>query len=413
MDRYDVAIIGAGAAGTMAAIRAGQLKKRVALIERNDCIGKKILMTGKGRCNVTNSASIDEFMKRFGKGGEFFRTAFTKLSNEDLIDYFKDNGLELKTERQGRVFPATDNARSVTDLLKKLLSLNGVEVIYNSRATDIKHSNDGFRIICDDEKTIDASKVVLTTGGASYKVTGSTGDGFKIAKELGHTILSLRGALVPLKTKDTWVKDVQGLALKNIRVTFIAEKKKIVSEIGEMIFTHFGVSGPLVLDLSGDVVSLIEAGRDAKMYIDLKPGLTEDEMERKLLFEIKDQGAKEVRNFLKTMLPVNIIPIFMALSNVEHSRKVNQITQVERRAMLKNFKAMPLTISGALPIEEAMVTNGGVSTKEINPRTMESKLVPGLFFAGEIIDGAASSGGYNLQQAFSTGYLAGEGASNA
>lgn len=413
MSVYDIAVIGAGPAGTMAAIRAGQLKKRVVLVERNDIIGKKILLTGKGRCNVTNTAPLDDFLSKFGKDGAFFRTAFSRLSNEDLIDFFKARGLELKAERQGRVFPITDNAISITQTLKECLSENHVDIRYNARIKNIRQKEGIFHIDLTEGNTIEAKKVILAMGGASYKATGSTGDGFVIAKELGHTITALRPGLVPLRTEEAWTKEVQGLTLKNIRLTFTYGKKRIVSEIGELLFTHFGVSGPLILDLSAYITGLLEEYPKIGLFIDLKPGLEPKQIENKILAEIKLLGKKEIKNFLKIFLPVNLIPIFARLANLDPDKKANQITQEGRRLMINTFKAMPLTIVGSLPIEEAMVTCGGVSKNEINPRTMESKIVPGVYFAGEIIDGSASSGGYNLQQAFSTGYLAGEAAANA
>lgn len=413
METYDIVVIGGGPAGAMAAIRAGQLKKRVFLIERNEDIGRKILLTGKGRCNITNTALIDEFMDRFGKDGEFLRTALSTFSNEDLMDFFKSEGLELKVERQGRVFPASDNAVSVVQTLKECLKKYSVEVACSSRVRQIVKDNRFFRLHIGSANEFSAKRVIIATGGASYKATGSSGDGFLIAQELGHSITPLKGGLVPLRTKELWVKDVQGLALKNIRLIFVGGKKKIMSDVGEMIFTHFGVSGPLVLDLSAKIAAILENEKEVSLFIDLKPGLNPEQIEKKLLSEIRAQGVKELKGFLKTFLPVNLIPIFMNLMGLNSTKKVHQITQKERSAMQKMLKAMPLTVIGTLPIEEAMVTCGGVSLKEINPRTMESKIVPGLYFAGEILDGCASSGGYNLQQAFSTGYLAGENAANA
>ncbi|MFA5085548.1 MAG: aminoacetone oxidase family FAD-binding enzyme, partial [Candidatus Omnitrophota bacterium] len=286
---YDIAVVGAGAAGSMAAIRAGLSKKNVVLVERNDLIGKKILMTGRGRCNLTNSGKMDLFIEKFGRPGQFLRSAFYAFSNEDVMDFFKANALELKSERQGRVFPATDNARSVTGVLEKCLKENKVEIIYKARVSALK--KDGENFILDTEAgPIAAKKIILATGGASYKDTGSSGDGFQMAQALGHAILPLRPGLVPLKTKETWVKDVQGLTLKNIRLIFIAGKKKITSDIGEMLFTHFGVSGPLVLDLSADIVRLLSEEGQMNLMIDLKPGIDGSEMDDKLLREIKEHG---------------------------------------------------------------------------------------------------------------------------
>lgn len=406
--KYDIAVLGAGAAGTMAAIRAAELGKKVVLVERNVSIGKKILITGKGRCNITNSAPIEVFIKKFGPRGQFLRTAFYRFFSTDLIEFFRSRGLEMKTERQGRVFPITDKAGSVVEILMKSLIDSGVNALFNSRVTSIKRSGDSFIVEMEGGRVLRADKAIISTGGASYKATGSTGDGYEMAAKLGHSIIKLKPGLVPLKTKEGWVKDLQGLALENIRVTFRCQKKKIVSDIGELMFTHFGVSGPLVLDLSGDVMTLLEDSPETGMSIDLKPALTIDKLEERLLKDMKGPKGTLFRNVLKDYLPQRLIAVFMKLAPIDAESHANQITHAQRRAILQLFKALPLTITGSLSIEEAMVTGGGVSTKEIDPRTMESRLVPGLYFAGEIIDGFASSGGYNLQQAFSTGYLAGD-----
>ncbi len=413
MTVYDIAVIGAGPAGMMAAIRAAQLGKKVVLIEKNSFSGKKILLTGRGRCNITNSARLDAFIEKFGETGQFLRTAFCAFSNEDLMEFFKSKGLELKIERQGRVFPATDSARSVTHVLDECLKHNKVEIRYDAPLRDIKVKDGNFILDIDSGSNLSAKSVILATGGASYKDTGSTGEGFQIAKKLGHEIKPLEAGLVPLRIKDRWVKDIQGLTLKNIRIKFGAGKKKITSEIGELLFTHFGVSGPLVLDLSSEVVSLLNEHKEIRLFIDLKPGIRNEEMENKLLRELKEHGGKEIKNMLAGMLPSRLAPAVLKLIGLEGHKKANQINKDERRSLAGILKALPLTVTGPLPLEEAMVTCGGVSIKEINPRTMESKLVPNLYFAGEIIEGAAPSGGYNLQQAFSTGFLAGENAANA
>lgn len=408
MNRYDIAVIGGGAAGSMAAIRAAKAGKEVVLIERNDSIGKKMMITGKGRCNITNSGPLDLFIKKFNPGGEFFRTAFFKFSNEDLIDFFKSKGLELKVERQGRVFPIDDKARSVVSVLEGCLKENKVEIKYNTRVSAVELKGGRFVLTCEDFPPVEADKVIIAAGGASYKATGSTGDGYKIAGHLGHTIIPLKAALVPLKTKETWVKELQGLGLENVKVAFQFGDKKITSDIGEVMFTHFGVSGPLILDLSGDVVTAIEKYKEVPMTIDLKPGLKREQLESKLVNKFTVKGGIFLRNLMLDILPKKMIPVFLSILKINSAKLTNQITKEERRAIIDTLKAFPLTITGSLPIEEAMVTGGGVSKKEINPRTMESRIIPGLYLAGEVIDGAAPSGGYNLQQAFSTGYLAGE-----
>ena len=414
-DICDVAVVGAGAAGAMAAIRAGELKKNVILIERNALIGRKIFLTGKGRCNLTNTAPVDTFIEKFGRQGPFLRTAFFVFFNQELMDFFKSNGLALKEERQGRVFPEDDRAGSVVKVLEKALSDNNVRIRYDSRLMELKREGGFFRLVLGDNGGIVAKKVILATGGASYKATGSTGDGFRIAKTMGHTFAALKPGLVPLTTKESWVKDLQGLTLKNIRVTFEYEKNlphrqagKIVSEIGELLFTHFGVSGPLVLDLSNEIIELLWDKNQVGMLIDLKPGLTIEQLDNKLLREIETHGSINIKNMLKEMLPLKLAPVFINLLKLDGAKRINQLAQKERQAIISLLKGFKLTISGSLPLEDAMVTLGGIPAKEINPRTMESKLVPGLYFAGEIIDAHAQSGGYNLQQAFSTGYLAGE-----
>lgn len=408
MHVYDIAVVGAGPAGIMAAIRASLLKKDVVLIERNRSIGKKILLTGKGRCNITNVATIDTFIEAFGRQGNFLRSAFFTFFNHDLIDFFRARGLALKIERQGRVFPATDRACSVVEVLKGYLLENKVELLYNMRLVNIKKKKDFFQLDMENKDKIYAKKIILATGGASFRKTGSSGDGFRIAKKLGHTIVPLRPALVPLKTKEPWVKQLQGLSLKNTRIIFKYDNTKITSDVGEIIFTHFGVSGPLVLDLSGRIVSIFDEHREISLFLDLKPGLKPEQLENRLLKEFNAKKNVQLKNAMKSLLPHRLIPVFLHIAGLVPEKKINQVGREERRAIIKLLKALPLTVGGALPIEEAMVTNGGVSTKEIDPRTTESRIIPGLYFAGEIIDGCAASGGYNLQQAFSTGYLAGE-----
>ena len=416
---YYIAVIGAGAAGLMAAIRAGRFGKKIILIERNSSTGKKILLTGKGRCNITNTASLDEFIEKFGRVGQFLRHAFSVFFNKDLMDFFKKEGLELVPERQGRVFPVDYKARSVVEVFKKALSDAGVEFMPKTRVKNIKKSGDSFELLLKDNKNIKAKKVILATGGISWRETGSTGDGFRIAKEFGHKLTPLKPALVPLRTKETWVKELQGLALKNVRLFISASRRtkdgkirqrKIESKIGEMLFTHFGVSGPLLLDLSGEIVWILAECKEAKLLIDLKPALTGERIEEKLLTVFKSQGSAHVKNVLKSFLPQRLIPVFVRLAGARPDEEASQATKSVRQKMVNLFKEFPLTITGTLSISRAMVTQGGVSIKEIDSKTMESKLVPGLYFAGEIIEGAAPSGGYNLQQAFSTGYLAGESA---
>jgi len=409
----DIAVIGAGPAGTTAAIRAGQLAKGVILAERNDSIGRKIMMTGNGRCNLTNAASMDVFIKKFKPRGEFLRTAFFRFSNEDLKELFRSKGLEMKIEENGKVFPVTDKASSVVRVLNEFLKESKVDVVYGARITDIKYADGWFLINSESATRVKSRKVILATGGASYKATGSTGDGFKMAERLGHKIVCIRPALVPLKTKEIWVKELQGLSFENVGLTAYCSGKKISSDIGEMMFTHFGITGPLVLDVSGDVISCLEHEKDVNVDIDFKPDITRDELEACLDREFSKKGGVHIDNFMQDVLPKRMAGVFLSLADIATDKRANQISKKERRVIADMLKAFPLTITGPLGLDEAMVTAGGVSMKDINPRTMESKIVPGLYFAGEIIEGSGQSGGYNLQQAFSTGYLAGENAANA
>jgi len=409
MHVHDIAIIGAGSAGIMAAIRAAESGKDVVLIERNDSIGKKLLITGKGRCNITNSCPIDTFIEKFGKQGQFLRSAFSVFFNNELINFFKSKGLPLKIERQGRVFPITDKAESVVEVLKCCIGKEkNLDVFYNKRIIDVIKKDDYFELKTTKKRSICAKKVIVATGGASYRATGSTGDGFDIAKKLGHTVKPLTPALIPLRIEEPWIRKLEGLSLRNIRITFTYGKKKIISEIGELIFTYFGVSGPLVLDLSGRIVELLGNNQKIKLLIDLKPGLESEKLQDKLLREFDGKGKVYFKNIIKDLLPRKLIPVFVRLSGVDPEKTASQITRPERDKIISLLKALPLRVTGSLGIEHAMVTVGGISTKEINPRSMESRYVPGLYFAGEIIEGSAPSGGYNLQQAFSTGFLAGK-----
>ena len=416
---FDIAVIGGGAAGSMAAIRAAEFGKGVALVERNESIGRKLLLTGKGRCNLTNNAEIDAFIGKFGKQGQFLRSAFFIFSNEDLIAFFRSAGLETKVERQARVFPSDDSARSVVEALRRRIKELGVEVLSGSRVNDIRRSADGFALGIEGRGGggLSAARAILSTGGASYKETGSTGDGYAIAGKLGHDVIERTPGLVPLTTKEAWVKDLQGLGLENVRITVEHGKHRITSDVGELMFTHFGVSGPLVLDLSAEILAMMRSGKGAadetRLRIDLKPGMAAAQIEKRLLDAFKRKGKTRFRNIMKDFLPQRLIDVFIELTGIKADKELCQVAQKERKSVVALFKGLPLTVSGSLPLEEGMVTCGGVSTREIDPSTMRSRIVPGLYFAGEIIDGRAPSGGYNLQQAFSTGYLAGDSAAKS
>ncbi|MGB9937172.1 MAG: NAD(P)/FAD-dependent oxidoreductase [Methanobacterium sp.] len=413
MKLHDIAVVGAGPAGMIAAIRAAQLGKKVILIERNDTLGKKLKITGSSRCNVTNVAPLNEFIQKFGKKGSFLRSAFSAFSNRRLMSFFNSKGLKLNVEENGRVFPISNKSTSIIKVLKEYLSENKVKVNYNTRLKKIKVKDDYFTLDFGNDNHIAAKKVIMATGGISYKSTGSTGDGFTIAEKLGHKVTPLKPGLVPLIVKENYIKEIQGISLENIVLTFKYGKRKLVSDKGNLIFTHFGISGPLILDLSNEIVKIVEKHDEIKLFIDLKPQCSEEELRELLIKEFEERSRTEFKNLMKLFIPNRMIPVVAELSGIDPKKKVNQINKSERNSILNILKAFPLTISGFKPIDAAMVTCGGVSKKDINPQTMESKIVSGIYFAGEIIDLCAPSGGYNLQEAFSTGYLAGESAAQS
>lgn len=401
----DVIVIGAGPAGIMAAIQAAKNKKQVLLLEKKPNLANKLLISGKTRGNISNAKEIPEFIKNI-HNGEFLRDAFKHFFYPDLIKFFEDKGLAIKVERQDRIFPSDDKASSVLEVLKKYLDECNVKVFCNSSVKEILiQDNRVTGIALETGKTYQVDAVVLATGGISFSHTGSSGDGFNIAKKLGHTIIDLKPGLVPLVTKEPWVKELQGLTLINIQLTFKQASHRIKSSIGELLFTHFGISGPLVLDLSSKICDWLGRG-PLEVIIDLKPALTDKELQDRLLNDFKDISIL-YKNYLKDLLPRKLIPVFINLSRISENKQLSQITKEERLKIVTLLKRFTLTVTGTLPIEEAMVTKGGISTKEIDPKTMQSKIVKGLFFCGEIIDVEGVSGGYNIQAAFSTGFLAG------
>jgi len=406
-----IVVVGGGPSGIMAAIRAGQLQQDVTLIEKNPLLGKKLLLSGKGRCNLTNLCDLESFLKRFSKNGQFLRDAFKKFFNHDLINFFKERGLKFKVERQLRVFPVTDKSNSVIGVLERELQKNRVKIIYKCWMKDILIQDDKVKgVVLNGGKVFFADKVILATGGISYSFTGSTGEGLEVAKKLGHSIVRLKPGLVSLETRQKYVKSLEGLTLKNIRLKFSDGQRQIVSEIGELLFTRFGISGPLVLSLSGQIVDWLDNGKHVYVQIDLKPALSIEQLNARLLRECELNSRKTVKNMLKNLLPQRLIDCFMDITNIDPDKKANQVTGLERKNLISLFKGLRLDIVKPRPIEEAMVTRGGVALKDINPRTMESHRTKGLYFAGEMLDVDADTGGFNLQAAFSTGYLAGESA---
>ena len=406
-----IIVVGSGPAGMMAAIRASQFKQEVILIEKNSHSGNKLLLSGKGRCNITNNCNLDGFLERFSGNGQFLRDAFKKFFNRELIGFFRERGLVLKTERQERVFPATDRSASIVEVLRRELAQNQVSQIYNSCVTGLQVKSgriEGVRL--GSGKVMAADKVILATGGVTYSFTGSTGDGLIWAQKTGHKIIPIRPGLVALETRKGNFKLPQGLTLKNIRLRFLNGRKEIISEIGELVFTDFGISGPLVLTLSGQIADWILEKQKIVVEIDLKPALSEEQLDSRLLREFNSLSRKNLGNVLKELLPLSLVKVFLGRLKISPDKKANQVTQEERKAIIKLLKGFSLEIKCTRPLEEAMITQGGVSLKDINPRTMESRRVKGLYFCGEMIDIDADTGGFNLQAAFSTGYLAGESA---
>jgi predicted Rossmann fold flavoprotein len=401
------AIIGGGPAGMMAAIAASE-KSQVTLYEKNDILGKKLLITGKGRCNLTNAGTEDEIIEAFGKNGRFLFSALNSFSNKDLMNFFEKRGLPLKVERGKRVFPESDKSLDVLRVLEKELNEKNIKILKNTSVKKINVlENNGFEIVTEKgNETYDA--LVITTGGKSYPKTGSTGDGYIFARSLGHSVSSLSPYLIPLETNQEDIKELMGLSLKNVLLKAFVNGKKKGEEFGEMIFTHFGISGPVVLTLSKIAVDALKKEKNKVVYyIDFKPALSFDELDKRIIRDFEKYNNKQFKNALDDLLPRKMIPVVLNRSGIDEEKKVNQISKEERKIIIDLLKDFPVEISGTRPLSEAIVTSGGISLKEINPKTMESKLYPGLFFAGEILDLDGVTGGYNLQEAFSTGFLAG------
>jgi predicted Rossmann fold flavoprotein len=406
MKQNKVAVIGAGAAGLMSAYQAAVHGAEVFLFERNDSVGKKILISGKGRCNLTNIKDISQFIQNIPGNGKFLYSALTAFTNNQLIDFFRMLGVETKIERGGRVFPLSDKSVDIVKALKSALFNAHVKINYKMRAKELLMGSSSVRGICffNIDKPFYCDKVVIATGGVSYPSTGSTGDGYNLARQAGHTITDIRPSLVPLVVKEDWVKQLQGLTLKNVTVTSYVENKKIESQFGEMLFTHFGVSGPIILSLSRKIMEHL--GEKVIISVNLKPALDRFQLDHRLLKDFKQYERRCFKNSLDDLLPKKLIPVFIDLCGVDPDKPVNQISKLERQNIIEKLIDLRLTITGCKE-KQAIVTRGGLSVKEINPKTMESRLVNGLYFAGEVIDIDGLTGGYNLQAAFSTGYLAG------
>ena len=400
----DLAVIGGGAAGMMCALTAAERGLSVTLLEPQQKLGRKLRITGKGRCNVTNNCDVKTFMANIPGDGRFLYSAVNRFGMREVMDFFTSRGLALKTERGNRVFPVSDNANDVAGLLVRELSRAGVRVLHTA-AKDILTSDGAVIGVVTGEGQIMCRAAAVCTGGLSYPLTGSTGAGYAFAEKLGHTVTARRPSLVPLESEDAYCAEMQGFALKNVTLSAYEDDKLIYKELGEMLFTHFGVSGPLVLSASAKMRHWGE--RKYRLEIDLKPGLDEKKLDARILRDFEKYANKEFKNALGELAGRTMIPVLVRLSGIPEDAKVNTITREQRLRLLRLFKAFPVSVSGTRPIDEAIVTAGGVSTKEVDPRTMASKLVQGLYFAGEVLDLDAYTGGFNLQIAWSTGYVAG------
>lgn len=407
----NIIVIGGGAAGMMAALAAAKNGHQVTLVEKNEKLGKKIYITGKGRCNVTNDCDTEDFFKQVLRNPKFLYSAVYTYDTYRVQQFFEEHGCPLKVERGGRVFPVSDHSSDIIRTLEKELRNTGVKISLFTKVTEILTQDNrisSVKVIKDRrEELLPADAVVLCTGGCSYPSTGSTGDGYKFAEAFGHEIKTPTPSLVPFITKESFVKDLMGLSLKNVEATICdAKGKKLYSDFGEMLFTHFGVSGPLMLSASAKVNDQI-GKENLYLTIDLKPALSKEQLDKRILRDFEENPNRQFKNAVTGLFPGKLTPVMIALSGIYPERKVNEITRAMREEFCNLIKAMPLTLTGVRGFEEAIVTRGGISVKQINPSTMESKLISGLYFAGEVLDLDAYTGGYNLQIAWSTGYLAG------
>ena len=398
-----VIIIGGGPAGMLAAIKSKKEKNQVTIIEKNKILGKKMLITGKGRCNITSGVDMSEFIKNVPSNGKFLYSSFKNFTNKDILKLLN---IPVKLERGNRYFPVSDKAKDVVDALEKELS--GVEIVTNTSATEIITKNNEAIGVKTNKGDFFADKIILATGGKSYPLTGSTGDGYEMAKKLGHTITKIKPALVPLvakKESKIQCQQMQGLSLRNVGLKLFNNNKLIYEDFGEMLFTHYGVTGPIILSASSHVVR--QELNNPRIEIDLKPALTDEKLDERILRDFETEKNKEFRNALDQLLPQKMIPVILEILQI--NKKVNEVKKVERQKLVRTLKHFSIEIEGFRDISEAIITSGGINVKEINPKTMESKLIKNLYFAGEIIDVDAYTGGFNLQIAYSTGYTAGIG----
>lgn len=403
-------IIGGGASGLACAIESAKCGNDVTIIEKNEKIGKKLYITGKGRCNITNDCSETEFLENVVTNPKFLKSSIYAFNSEKTIELFESNGLQLKTERGRRVFPFSDKSSDVIKTLGEICKKNGVKIHLQENVLDLIVENNVVKGVKTDKGEYFCNKVVICTGGKSYSSTGSTGDGYVFAKKTGHTVVQLKPALCPIYLKEEWVKQVQGLSLKNVTLTAFAKQKIVFSQMGELLFTHFGISGPLVLSASSFINK--HAIKDVYLVLDLKPALSYEQLSDRILRDFIKYKNKDLQNALIDLLPKSLIKPIIVLSGISPIKKTDVITKEERKKLVETLKNIKFTLSKFASIEESIITSGGVSVKDINPKTMESKIISNLFFAGEVIDTDALTGGYNLQIAFSTGFVAGRGEKN-
>ena len=407
-----VIIIGGGAAGLMSAVAAISNNSEVTIYEGNEKLGKKMYITGKGRCNLTNACDLSEYFDNIVSNDKFLYSALYSFTNDDVIKFFEDNGCPIKIERGNRAFPASDKSSDIIKTLEKNLRRNGVKIVLNTRVESVITKEEKVSGVKLDSGNVDrCDRLIIATGGKSYQATGSTGDGYKFAKELGINVTPLRPSLVPLEVREDYIRRLQGLSLRNVELTIYNNKKTVYKDFGEMLFTHFGVSGPLVLSAGSRIGKLLEDGSNLNATIDLKPALSYKKLEDRIIREIDANKNKEIKYLLSSLLPAKMVDVFIDLLNINKHLKLNEFTKNNRTDLINLLKAFPFTIIGLRGFNEAIITQGGIDVSEINPSTMESKKIKGLYFAGEVIDIDALTGGYNLQLAFSTGHLAGESAS--
>lgn len=405
-----VIVIGAGAAGMMAAYSSALCGNKVTVFERNEKAGKKLFITGKGRCNITNDSDVETILNNIITNRKFMYSAIYSFSNEDVKAFFEENGLHLKVERGNRIFPVSDKSSDVINTLKKALRNENVEIEYNILVKDLVVEDNTVKgVVLKDGRKVYADKVIMATGGMSYPMTGSDGKGFDILRKYGHTITDLSPALVPMNVKEEFAKELQGLSLKNVDISFYrneVDKKPVYEEFGEMLFTHFGISGPIVLSGSSVAGKYLKEG-NLIARIDLKPALSKEQLDDRILREFTNGINKDIVNVMDNLLPKKLIPVMLDYCEIESHKKVNSISKEERNRMVEAFKGLKLTITSLRGFNEAIITQGGIKVKEVDPGTMESKIISNLYLAGEMLDVDALTGGYNLQIAWSTGRLAG------